>query len=221
MTTTLHQSLQGLEIPPRIQALPLDDKGRPVPWFVAWVDGKPEFRAMDFSKFVRAIKEKRCWVCGQFLGQRFTFVIGPMCAINRISSEPPSHLDCAMFSAVGCPFLSKPHMVRRENDLPEGTHDAAGVGVKRNPGVTLLWSTQSYHVFEVQNGHLISVGDPIALKCFFQGREATKDEIRGSIESGLPNLLAAADKEKTPADRSAARKNIETRKRAAYTLLGI
>lgn len=200
--------------------MPLDDKGRPVPWFVAWVDGKPEFRAMDAKKFLRAITEKRCWVCGEPLGINIVFVIGPMCAINRISSEPPSHFECALFSVQACPFLTKPHMVRRENDLPEGIH-AAGIMVRRNPGVTLLWATQNYRVVQVNNGYLLQVGDPFAVQCFSEGREATKDEIRQSIESGLPNLLAAADMEKTEEDRAAARKQTEERKSAAYALLGI
>lgn len=28
-----------------------------------------------------------------------TFVVGPMCELNRISGEPPSHRECAEFSA--------------------------------------------------------------------------------------------------------------------------
>jgi hypothetical protein len=32
------------ELPLRMRGLPLDERGYPVPWFVAWIDGKPEFR---------------------------------------------------------------------------------------------------------------------------------------------------------------------------------
>lgn len=103
------------DLPERMADLPVDDRGYPVPWFVAWHDGKPEFRAMDPAKFARAIKEKRCWVCGERLGVNLCFVAGPMCGINRTSSEPPSHLMCARWSAQNCPFLSNPRMVRRED----------------------------------------------------------------------------------------------------------
>ena len=61
------------------------------------------------------MREKRCWVCGDPLGVHLTFPIGPMCALNRTISEPPSHHECASWSARNCPFLSRPHMVRRED----------------------------------------------------------------------------------------------------------
>jgi hypothetical protein len=48
--------------------LPVDERGFPVPWFVAWFDGKPEFRAMDGLKWIRAVREHLCWVCGGRLG---------------------------------------------------------------------------------------------------------------------------------------------------------
>jgi hypothetical protein len=104
-------------IPDRIRNLPVDERGYPVPWFVDWIDGKPEFRAMDGRKFDRCINEKLCWVCGERLKKHVAFVIGPMCTITRTSAEPPSHLDCAEWSVKACPFLSKPQMKRREDDL--------------------------------------------------------------------------------------------------------
>jgi hypothetical protein len=55
--------------PPRIAALPLDHRGFPVPWFVAWQDGKPVFPAMDGEKLIAAIRFGHCWVCGQPLGR--------------------------------------------------------------------------------------------------------------------------------------------------------
>src|SRR5258708_35755545 len=100
-------------LPSRMLSLPIDDRGYVVPWFVDWIDGKPEFRAMDGKKFVRAVREKLCWVCGERLGRYMTFVAGPMCGINRTSSEPPSHLECARWSARNWPFLSNPEMIRR------------------------------------------------------------------------------------------------------------
>src|SRR6516162_8680773 len=132
-------------LPVRMQHLPVDERGYVVPWFVDWLDGKPEFRAMDLNKFVRAIKQRRCWVCGERLGVNMCFVAGPMCGINRTSSEPPSDLVCARWSARNCPFLANPRMVRREDEVSlDG--NAAGLMIKRNPGVAMLWITRSYEI---------------------------------------------------------------------------
>src|SRR4029077_8964998 len=108
-------------LPERMRHLPVNSKGYPVPWFVAWVDGQPEFRAMDGAKFRRAIREKLCWVCGGKLGVYVCLVAGPMCGINRTSSEPPCHLECAQWSARNCPFLSNPRQVRREDEVISNT----------------------------------------------------------------------------------------------------
>jgi hypothetical protein len=77
--------------PPAIQALPLDRRGFPVPWFIKWFDGQPDFRVADREKMALAVRHGRCWICGKPMGRMKCFVIGPMCAVNRISSEPPSH----------------------------------------------------------------------------------------------------------------------------------
>jgi hypothetical protein len=185
------------EPPKHMQALPIDKRGYPVPWFVRWIDGAPEFRAMDMKKFVAAINERRCWTCGNPLFREEVFVIGPMCAVNRISSEPPSHRECAEYSARACPFLSRPHMVRREDGLPGEKH-AAGIMVARNPGVTLLWFTRRHTMLEVSNGVLFKLGEPFRVDWYKEGRPATRAEVMASIESGLPALREACDLDPQP-----------------------
>ncbi len=193
----MRSDLDARSLPSRMASLPLDERGYPVPWFVDWMDGKPEFRAMDYQKFRRAIKEKLCWVCGQRLGVNLTFVAGPMCGINRTSSEPPCHRDCANWSARNCPFLVNPRMVRREGGIAaEAWENVAGFGLKRNPGVTMLWHTRTYDVFKVDNGVLIQMGEPESVEWLACGRQATRAEVLESIESGLPALEAIAKQER-------------------------
>lgn len=159
MTTAMHHVLRPdltRPLPSRIAALPIDARGYPVPWFVPWLaDGTPEFRAMDIEKWGLAVRDRRCWICGGPLGRWLTFPVGPMCGINRTSAEPPSHLDCATWSACNCPFLSRPQMRRREDETfgPELAKEQAGFAITRNPGVTLVWTTRSYEVFHDGRGH--------------------------------------------------------------------
>lgn len=183
-------------LPTKMQGLVTDEHGRPVPWFVDWIDGKPEFRAMDWHKYVRAIRERLCWVCGGKLATRFAFVAGPMCGINRTSAEPPSHLECARWSARNCPFLSNPDMVRRQDDLVNTAaicERTPGIAITRNPGVTMIWITREYELFPDGMGqHLILMGRPHEVEWYCRGRVATRSEVEQSIEHGIGALEALA-----------------------------
>lgn len=174
-------------MPARILALPVE-RGYPVPWFVAKIDDHYDFRIVDAPKRVEAIKKHLCWICGEKLGVRLAFNIGPMCAVNRVTSEPPSHKDCAIWAAKACPFLTQQQVKRRETDMPEGTTDAPGISISRQPGAVLVWITESYRPFKVPDGFLIKLGAPIDTLWFREGRAASRAEIMDSIESGLPIL---------------------------------
>lgn len=183
-------------IPDHMRDLPRDKHGRPIPWFAAEVNGERDFRVVEPRMIAKAYKENLCWVCGKRNGAYKAFVIGPMCGINRTSAEPPSHRDCAVFSARACPFLSRPNMVRRENNMPEGHTDPGGIMIKRNPGVTLVWITKSFKPFKTPDGGtLFEIGDPTSVLFFRESRPATRIEVVESIDSGIGLLEAEAEDE--------------------------
>ncbi|MEX3635998.1 hypothetical protein [Paraburkholderia sp. BR14320] len=186
-------------LPAHMANLPVDGKGFPVPFFVAWIDGKPDFRLADPDKMTTAVRFNRCWICGQPLGKYLAFVSGPMCTINRASAEPPSHLDCATFAATTCPFLVLPKAVRRDAKLPEERADPAGVFVKHNPGVCAIWITKDYGVRRVDDGVLFNMGEPSEVLWYTQGRRASRAEVMTAIEAGLPLLREIAQAEGTSA----------------------
>lgn len=185
-------------MPRRIARLPRDERGYPVPWFVTWLDGKPDFRVADAAKRVQAVREHLCWICGGVLGRFQTYVIGPMCIVNRTTAEPPCHRDCAVFAVIACPFLSNPKAKRPERELPEGAVDAPGIPLNRNPGVTALWTTREdprVFVTSDRKGFLFDLPDPIDVSWFCEGRAANAREVDESIESGLPTLRELAEDE--------------------------
>ena len=180
------------ERPQRMLQLPLDERGFPVPWFVAFIDDKPDFRVVREGGIAMAHNRALCWLCGQRLGRYMTFVVGPMCGINRVSSEPPSHTECAEYAVRACPFLTRPMAVRNDRGLPEDA-GAAGIMIERNPGVTLLWTTTSYKPFRVGGTHgnpgvLFRLGELREVKFYARGRQATRAEIEESVTSGFPKL---------------------------------
>jgi hypothetical protein len=189
--TELNQSIAHIPIPYHMRNRPISATGFPVPWFVANVDGAPDFRVVDTPKIGRGFHGDLCWLCGDKMGKFKCFVIGPMCAINRTSAELPCHRDCAVYAARACPFLTKPRMRRNTADMPEH-QSPGGIMLERNPGVVLLWITLSYRPFKVDGGSLFAIGDPVRVEFYSQGRHATRAEIIESIDSGMPHLRGLA-----------------------------
>lgn len=197
-------TVQLPDMPDRIAKLPTDRRGYPVPWFVAWLDpdgepvavgeGEPDFRVIRPRGVPDAYFNSMCWVCGEKMGRYKAYTIGPMCAVNRTSAEPPSHRECAEWSAKACPFLTRPHMRRRENNMPTETGAPPGIMLKRNPGAILVWIIEGK--VRVRAGvNLFDVGEPTEVLWFAEGREATREEVLASLESGLPTLRGMAEKE--------------------------
>jgi len=190
-------------MPLRIRKLPVF-RGYPVPFFVDYLEnGEPEFRAMDPSKYRRCHREGLCWVCGEPLGKYLAFVIGPMCAVNRITSELPNHRECAEWSVKACPFLSMPKARYRDAGRPDGFKEPTGVCLDRNPGVALIWITRSYSLFPAQHGnagYLVNLGYPEEILAFCEGRKATHEEIMHSIDTGIPLLRDASINAGEPAE---------------------
>jgi len=191
--TELRKDLPPL--PKRFFHLRVDERGYPVPWFVAWIDGKPDFRVIRPGGVAEALRHEKCWLCGGRRGRFGAFVIGPMCAINRVSAEPPSHRDCAEFAVKACPFLVRPNAKRRDANLPDATEKPAGEMLARNPGVSLLWISDRWSPFRAENGILFDVGAPTEVSWWREGRPAMRGEVIESIDTGFPTLSAMAEKE--------------------------
>ena len=187
-------------MPTPMRNLRRDDVGRPVPFFVQWIDGKPDFRIMNPNSYTRCIQEGLCWLCGQRI-RRTTkypvFVAGPMCVVNGTSAEPPSHYDCAAWSARACPFLVNPVKVRREAGIPEDKVGVVGgIAITRNPGVTALIAAERWHLFpDVRNGGVLVHFEPHSVEWITEGRAATSEEVLASIDSGLPALIQMAEEQ--------------------------
>ena len=183
-------------MPDRMKLLKYDHRGFPVPWFVHWENDQPDFRIIAPGKLAMAYKNGRCWICGGQMGVHRVSVIGPMCVVNRVTSEPPSHRDCAEFAAKACPFLTKPRMRRNEKDLPVERAPMRGLHIDRNPGCVALYETRrvSYN----RDSGLFQLGEPTRIDWWAEGRQATRQEVLASIDSGYPILLDTATKHDGP-----------------------
>lgn len=184
------------DLNPEMAALPRDHRGYPIPKFVAYIDGKPDFRVVDTKFWAAAVNKRLCYLCGGRLGARGWFVAGPMCTVTKTSSEPPCHRGCAYFAIRNCPFLTRPLAKRNDRDLPPEHSDPGGIMIARNPGVSAIYETRSYKIFRDPNGHpLIEMGPADDCTYWREGRPATREEVLHSIETGLPALVEIAAKQ--------------------------
>ena len=82
----------------------------------------------------------------------------------------------------------------REGDgIGPVSQTAPGFALERNPGVTLLWTTKSYSIFDDGQGkYLLHMGNPVSIEWYCEGRAAKKGEILYSITTGMPALMSVA-----------------------------
>jgi hypothetical protein len=213
-----------IDMPTRIGHLPRDHRGFPVPKFVQWFDaagtpcnpgtGTPDFRVVDSRWVIDCVNHSRCWLCGGQLGKHKAFVIGPMCAVNRINSEPPSHYQCARFAARNCPFMIRPRMRRNDKGLDDykTLKDAPGIPLDRNPGACAVWTCETYRPFKANGGILFDLGEPSAVEFWSEARPASYAEVLASVESGLPALygtIALEPASERPAAKLALEASVE------------
>lgn len=182
-------------LPDRFKRLPIDHRGYRVPRFATWINGQWDFRLADTQWVKTALARRLCFLCGEPLGQFLAFVIGPMCAVNRVTSEPPCHLDCATYAVQACPFMAFPNRGRNAEGLPEKRNAPSGFMITRNPGVVLVWVTRSFEVHRTAKGgkgNMIHLGPATSKAWWSHGRPATLAEVLDSIESGVPALREIA-----------------------------
>lgn len=98
-------------LPPRVAALPRDDRGYPIPYIVLRDnDDKPIFTANDMSLVWKAVREGLCHVCGQPLDDLVWFVGGVGSAflngnVGRYA-DGPMHHECLRFAVQYCPHIA-------------------------------------------------------------------------------------------------------------------
>lgn len=178
-------------MPERIRALPRDRRGYPVPFFVEWFDGVPDFRVMNPRSLQAAVQKRLCWICGKPMMRWCAFVGGPLVVGQRISAEPPSHTDCADFAARVCPFLAIPTAMRREAKIPSHG-ELAGVQVRENPGVAAVIVTRSFTPTATPTGPMFRIGEPTEVRWFLKGRLASRADLSEVIEVAMARFASLA-----------------------------
>lgn len=158
----------GLAAPPAtMRNLRFDSGGFPVPWNVAWTMGVPDHELMDTTKIAVAIKEHRCWECGEPMRRFKTFVVTAADAIDRSSPHPPAHRDCAEYVTTV---------------------------LKRRPGVRVLWTTIGMQVYTTPAGAMrFRMADPVVAAWYCDGESANRETVMDAIAATARDLAKYAE----------------------------
>lgn len=158
-----------LTVPARMQKRTRDKNGRAIPWYVVMVDGEPDFTLARPMGISDAARFKLCFLCGEALGSYAAFVVEPVRAVDRASTAPPAHRDCAQYVAL------------------------AGLTDNLNPA--LVWVTKRWYVRMDRKGQpMFDIGKADQTYWYADGRDATREEVLEAIDSGMPPLREAAEK---------------------------
>jgi hypothetical protein len=180
--------------PAKMMSLPIDPRGYPIPWFVGEVDGVRDFRLADSRKRKLAQDNRLCWLCGGKLGRYMAFTIGPMCVVNRNTSEPGSHIECARYAAMACPHLTRPEAKARTANLPTENVSRLPQALDGNPGACAIYVTTTSEPYIVPGTRdwLIHLGEPERVEWYCRARAATREEVLSALNARLPLLEAIA-----------------------------
>lgn len=121
------------------------DRGYPIPYFAAFVDGRVDFRMMDAKRQRVCMAYRKCAVCSKPLDEIAYLITGPLGLSNRVSSDTWMHKACAEFSLSACPHLAYLKHERREGDMPSSTFESPGMDANK-PKEIYLVKTDKYRI---------------------------------------------------------------------------
>lgn len=138
-----------------------------MPWYAAWVGGRPDYRIVLPEKIREALQFELCWICGTTLGRFSAFLISPAAAVTRETNAPPAHASCAEYAVRVVP-----------TGLP----------------VAVVWVTLRFDIWfpTRHEGPVIRIGDPVDVFWFARGQRACRHEAIEALALGLPELRQRA-----------------------------
>jgi hypothetical protein len=166
------------DTPASIKALPREERGYPIPYFVAYNrDGSRDLRFADVQKQHICVRQRLCWVCGKSLNILLGFLGGPLSVVNRLHSDMACHPSCAEFSVKYCPHVNNASAKYRDSGKPFDANKPVGM-VKEHPGVTAIVYCTDFETSppDKHGGILASPLGVTRVDWWFEGGQVTQAE---------------------------------------------
>lgn len=147
--------------------------GLPVPYFVGWVGGRPDFRLLDAQRQGFCFAYAKCAICGSAGPTPKYLICGPIGLENRVHTEPAVHEACARYALLTCPYLSRADSARRQ-DYPAGSRYSHG-GLAEKPDELFLVELDKWQLLRVPSGRLLNFRPVRTLRYFYQDGQLVED----------------------------------------------
>lgn len=159
-----------IPIPQFLNHLKLDHRGYPIPFFVAYVNGKPDFRMLCERKQHMCVDRKLCSICGKKLHEFYYFITGPMGLQSCTHSDPPMHKYCAEYSIDTCPHLHfQRAQVNDRGDVYKEIDAKNYARVKEKPNTLFLIKADKFKLLNMPGyGHVLQFRKVSAVKYIYE-----------------------------------------------------
>lgn len=176
------QDWKQVEIPKRMEKLPKDTNGIPIP-YSTYIEknGKPNFSVIARSKVQNCIQNKICSICGQSLETNIWLIAGAMVALNPRGAyiDPPIHIECGRYALKVCPYLALPFFSKKKaNEVVPGDPNVKISAGK--PKVFALVCTVGYDYVHTPAGSSVIVPFKplLAIEYWVHGSKITEPEAK-------------------------------------------
>ena len=174
--------------PKRVQKLP-EHQGLKIPYSVAIDEGgKPNYNLTDAEKYITCIRENKCFICGQTLGKHKAFMLPPLAVLRLQHNIPPSHRDCAIWSAETLPStLNNKPMLLSANDQkqPEQKTGLIMIAVTTKAIYTATNNSPEWSFTNKESEILINEAH-----WYLDGKQVNYDEVQSHLNKALGVITA-------------------------------
>lgn len=156
-----------IPIPSFLKHPKVNKNGFPIPFFVGYVDGKPDFRLLDAKKQMYCIEQKLCAICGKkLIKHSYYFISGPNGYTNKISTDPAMHRACAEYSLNVCPHLHIEKTTRRETGIEHLKQEQGAIMLDKPPMLLLVKADNFSKVRHPDGRHALISFKPISYEIY-------------------------------------------------------
>jgi len=166
-----------IEIPNFLKHLKVDKRGYPIPFFVPWKNGQPDFMYQDAEKQKLTTEKHLCHICGKKLHKDYHYFISGIHGLtNQVASDAAMHRECAEYSLQVCPHM----LYQKAERQTSGDVLIPDIHAKEKPEKLYLIKSSKYRTkFYPEYGQIIIHYNMVSYETYVYENNKLKKEDNG------------------------------------------